>query len=887
MSTHLLTTKLYIPAPRANGVARPRLLQRLDEGVRQNRRLTLLAAPAGFGKTTLAADWVCTLAREVAWISLDESDNDPVQFLSYLIAALQSIDGRIGVGVRSLLQSPRTPPVLNLLTPLINDVAASATSLLLVLDDYHLIDSEEVQHLVQFLLDHQPPALHVVISTREDPPLALHQLRARGQLSELHARDLRFTAAETASFLEQTMHLHLQPGVVAALENRTDGWVAGLQLAALALQESAQDAQDFAETFRGDMHYVLEYLVAEVLQRQPPDLRDFVRRTAMIGRVNASLCAALTGREDSQAVLEQLAGANIFLSPLDANREWYEYHRLFAEALHTTLTAEDRQSLHRTAAQWYAAQGMEQQAISHALTAGDMDRAEALIGQAVERTFLNGGLATMRVWLNALPEARIRANGELATHQGWILAFAGDLPVAAEYARLAEEHFRRQAQSAGAEVEPATPVALNLSKALTLRSFIALSRHEYADVFQLATEALRLPSGHFSHWRIFALWSLAEAYERTYNLAAAIATFREAWEAGRSLGNTFVIAMVEISLVLALNNYGQRLEALAFCRRAIEEYTDGAGNISPVAGLLFVRLGLLYYESNQLDLAYACYQKSLASGGQLALDDDDLVFIRGIAAPTLYLCGEKETALEALRAAYRLAQQTGYTDADWFSAGEVNLHLRQGDLEFALRWAEEANLTPDDALEPVHMERHLAYARLLLAQGCLPEARRWLLRLESFSESHRLYRWLITTHVLLAITADRLGDARATREYLSQALQRAASQEYVRAFLDEDVVLPLLPGVQNIAPRFVERLLLAAGQIVAALPPTPGLLEPLSERELEVLHLLAAGSANREIAGRLFITVGTVKRHINNLFGKLGVHSRTQAVARARELGLL
>ncbi|MBN2003483.1 MAG: hypothetical protein JXA21_09020 [Anaerolineae bacterium] len=885
MISALLTTKLYIPAPRANRVARPRLLHRLDEGVRQGRRLTLIAAPAGFGKTTLVADWVCTLAHEVAWVSLDESDNDPVQFLLYIIVALQSVDGRIGVGVRQLLQSPRLPPTLNLLTPLINDIAASAVPLLLVLDDYHLIDTAEVHRLVQFLLTNQPPAFHLVISTREDPPLPLHQLRARGQISELHARDLRFTGVEAGTFLEHTMHLHLQPEAIAALETRTEGWVAGLQLAALALQESSQDAQGFVETFHGDMHYVMEYLVAEVLQRQPPDLRDFVRRTAMVGRVNAPLCAALTGRQDCQEVLERLAGANIFLSPLDTHHEWYEYHRLFAEALRVTLTAEERRNLHRMAAQWYASQNLVQPAISHALAAGDENSAERLIAQAVEQTFLGGGMATIRAWLDALPDTRVRANGELATYQGWILALSGDLAKAAEYAQTAEEHFRRLAQSIDPDDWPVS-LALSLSKVLTLRSFIALSHRDYSLVSQLSKEALRLQRGR-SHWHAFALWSLAESYERVYDFTAAIDIFREAWEMGKSLGDTFIIAMVEISLVLALNNCGRRLEALDFCQEAIAGHTDAAGNVSPVAGLLFVRLETLYYESNQLDLAWTCYQKSLALSGQLALDDDDLVFIKGIAAPTLYLCGEKEAALDALNAAYRLAQQTGYTDADWFSACEINLRLRQGDLESVLRWAEQVKLTPDDALEPVHMDRHLTYSRLLLVQGQLPEARRWLARLETFAESHRLARWLITIHILQAITADRLGDARAVRDYLSRALQRAASQEYVRAFLDEEAVLPLLPGVRHIAPRFVERVLQAAGQMGVALPAAQELLEPLSERELEVLHLLADGLANREIAGRLFITVGTVKRHVNNLFGKLDVHSRTQAIARAHELGLL
>ena len=402
------------------------------------------------------------------------------------------------------------PPAPRLAVSLINDVTAASQPLTLVLDDYHLIHYPAVQQLVQFLLKNQPPLMHVALSTREDPPLPLPRLRARGQVTEVRERELRFTVKEAAAFLNQTMGLALSPETVAALETRTEGWIAGLQLAALALQEEPDEtrAEAFVAAFTGDDRYVTDYLVSEVLERQPVATRDFLRQTAILDRLSAPLCDAVTGRQDSQAVLEQLDTANLFLIPLDRRREWYRYYRLFAQVLRATLDQETRAALHRRAARWYEAQGLPGHAVQHALAvavaSGDTAVAERLIKAAAEETIHEGGVLTLRGWLAALPDARVRADGALATYQGWVLVLTGEMARAEVYAQAAEAHLSQldaPAQYRG--------------KLLLLRCYFALDRNDYAEVVRLGTQALQVLAQDQAHWRVMALWTLAEAQERT------------------------------------------------------------------------------------------------------------------------------------------------------------------------------------------------------------------------------------------------------------------------------------------------------------------------------------------------------------------------------------
>jgi LuxR family maltose regulon positive regulatory protein len=939
-------TKLYMPPVRPSLVPRPRLIERLNEGL--YRKLTLVSAPAGFGKTTLISEWLGLLDRPSAWLSLDEGDSDPVQFLTYLIAALQQVDEGIGRTVLDLLQSSQLPPMQSLVTLLINDIAAAGTPLTLVLDDYQLVSAASVHQILQVLLDRQPPTIHLVIGTREDPPLPLPRLRARGQVTEIRERDLRFTEGEAAEFLSQTMGLHLDADTVRALEARTEGWVVGLQLAALALQEGRADAEAFVTAFTGDDRYVMDYLIAEVLNRQPDETRAFLCQTSVLDRFTASLCNAVTGREDSQAVLECLEGANLFLFSLDHRREWYRYHRLFAEFLRTTLAPDKRALLHLRAMRWYRAAvqtpGFLGQAIGHAVAYGSAsttslpgqsqalrqptedsrlpgqalrrptedsrlpgqalrldsgqawDEAEQLIGMAAEETIHAGGVLTMRRWLDALPDERVRANGELAIYKGWVLALSGEMALAEEYAGAAEECFRKAKDVDRGES----------GRLLVLRSWLAVLFHQdYASALELAAGALRALGDDQPHWRVIALWTMAESQERTRPITEAIVTLWEALRAGQTLGNQVFVATVEISLALALNNHGRRREAVAVCEEAIKRYTDETGRLSPIAGLILSRMGMLHYEANHLDLARKCHDLGMSLSEQVA-SEYNLAFFQGLSAPIFYAQGEVEMALAALQQGYQVALQTGFVDAEWFFSREVNVRLMEGDLGFALRWVEKRGLSPDDDPEYLTIEQHLVYARVLLAQGRLSDTRCWLARLERFTRERGLYRWLITVHVLQALTAERSGDRALTWDRISRALQEAAPQDYLRAFLDEGGRVPgLLTRARDVAPAFVDRLLAAfrsarsgvasqGASMPASSPkaelcdqPIEPLPEPLSERELEVLGLIAAGLSNREISQELYITVGTVKRHTNHIYGKLGVHSRTQAAAKARELGLL
>lgn len=884
MESPLLSTKFYAPVPRPGLVSRPRLVEQMEAGVRQNHRLTLVSAPPGFGKTTLIGEWLGGGRRPVAWLSLDEADNDPVRFIQYLVAALQQVDETVGQATLLALQSPQLPPVQGLIIPLINDIttAGASLALVLVLDDYHLVTSPPVQQVVEFLLEHQPSSMHTIISTREDPPLPLARLRARGQITEIRERDLRFTAEEAATFLNQTMGLALSGEAVQALEARTEGWIAGLQLAALALQRDPGGADGFVATFTGSDRYIMDYLVSEVLQRQPDGTRDFLYRTAILDTLTADLCDALTGREDSRRILDQLEGANLFLFPLDNRREWYRYHRLFAEFLRMSLGHDEQQSLHQKAMAWFEAHNLMDQAIGHALTyarlSGDLDPAERLIRLAAETALLSGSLATLRGWLDALPDERIRACGELATYKGWLLVLTDNSGLVGECVEAAEAAFRQ------ADASPAARTRL-----LILRAFIAaLGLEDYPAAIEMAGSALEMLGQDDRHWQVIAHWVMAESLERTRPITEAIDAFRKARQMGLALGSHIFASTVEGALALALNTHGQRREAVRVCEEALERYTDSLGRVSPMACLVFSRLGMLAYETNQVELSRHYHEKAIALGEELALGNT-LAFSYGLLAPALYAQGETGAALDALQKAYPAVAQTGYIEADWLLALEADIRLKQGDMAFAGRWAEAANLSTDDEPQYLRIDQHMVYARLLLAQDRLTDAQRWLAALERFTQERGLLRWLISTYILQALLSDRLGDRAAACAYLSQALQMAAPEGYFRAFLDEErQVIVLLADARQVAPDFVARLVDFDRQASASQGrPTQPLDEPLSERELEVLGLIASGLSNSDIAQKLFITVGTVKRHINNIYGKLEVASRTQAMVKARELRLI
>jgi LuxR family maltose regulon positive regulatory protein len=912
MPAALLTTKLYIPLPRPNLVPRPRLVERLDEGLRLGRKLTLVSAPAGFGKTMLLSEWIHMVGAHrdaplpIAWLSLDEADNDPTRFFTYLIAALRQLDEGVGQATQSLLGAQQLPPVESLMTLLIGDVT-TAPAFVLVLDDYHLVHTALIHDALSFLLDHQPPHMHLLIATRTDPPLSLPRLRVRGQMTEIRADDLRFTEEEAATFLNQALGLPLDAGQIAALEARTEGWIAGLQLAALSMRGKG-DIDSFVEAFSGSNRHVIDYLADEVLAQQPEEIRDFLHQTSILDRFCAPLCDAVSAAArktdepadrrtdqppvrsftDSQTILEHLERQNLFLVPLDDRREWYRYHRLFADFLRTELTPEQSATLHLQAAHWFEEHDLLPEAanhvLAHAAATGNTDEAVRVITLAGSRALSEGALVTLLGWLDALPDETVRASGWLASFKAWTLLMTGRSEMATSYIQSAEDSLERGA----------SPV--DRGRVLSLRCAVSDAK----DVLRMAPRALELIGDGDPLSRTGALFLLGDAQDAVGDVAGADETFREAYHLGQKHGHQVIAAVALAHLAISINVQGRRREALSICQRGAKQYADTRGNPLPVAGLLYVVLGELAYEANDLEEAHRYLQTGLELGRRSATTLVILYSLEALAR-VQYAMGHGREALETIREAQTLAFQAG--EFEWRGAGaaiEAHLLLRQGDIQAAQRWAESTDLPLTNPLDQTRKYEYTNYVRVLLALGRTREAQTLLARLERAAREDERHRHLVTIHVQQALAEQELGSEAKALEYLERALRLAAPEDYVRAFLDEDpVVVQLLPHARRTAPGFVDELLAAFGvseygSMEGAFPYTPTptlvaqpLVDPLSDRELEVLHLMAADLSAPEIAQDLVIAVSTVRSHIKHIYDKLDVHSRYEAIERARELDLV
>ncbi len=877
----LLTTKLYVPPLRAKLVQRLRLVERLEEALRLGHRLILISAPAGFGKTTLVTDW-CQGRRKASlactWLSLDEQDNDPVRFLTYLLAALQTIDPTVGQATSAMLQASPPPPPESLLTSLINDLAETPRPFVLVLDDYQTIQAVPVHRQLGFLLEHQPLQMHLVIATREDPPLNLSRLRACGQITEIRQRDLQFTEEEAAGFLQRTMALEVSPADVTALHRCTEGWIAGLQLAALSMQQS-DDVRQFVTNLTGSDRYILDYLVEEVLQRQTPGMQDFLLKTSILDRLNAALCDAVTERTDSQQVLQTLDQANLFIVPLDESRQSYRYHRLFRDLLRTRRAALDEASLHRRAARWYEANGFLGDAMTHALVARDWDEAERLVPRACAEAVKNGQFHTLSRWLGALPDALVRERPAFATLKAWASLAMGQQDAAEASADLAEA------------LMPAGAPPYDRGVLVALRTYISLARRDVARTIQLATDALTLLAAGDPYFaRGAVLNNLAQAQVMAGDIAAATRTYRQLLKQSQGVHPLSSVSALS-HLADTLDIQGQRTEAMSLCQQAVDQCMDARGRPLPPAGLAHILLGRMCYEGNDLSVARQHLLQGLELARLLSRASMPVAGMMELARLQL-AAGEGQAALATVEEIRQLTAQLNWPYMDSVVAAlEAEFALRHGDIAAVERWAQSAGMAPTGWPSHARESEYLTYARLLLAQDRPEDAQRLLANLEQFASEGGRLRSLITIRILQALAQLASGDREQALLLLEEAVRLAAPEGYRRAFLDEgQAVLALLPNVQRQAPEFVESLL---GHGTAQAPndtlPSAGqpLIEALSGRELEVLELVAAGLSNRDIAARLFVSVGTVKTHVHHVCAKLAASSRTQAAARARDLGLL
>jgi LuxR family transcriptional regulator, maltose regulon positive regulatory protein len=906
----LLATKLHVPQPRPGFLPRPRLLERLTEATALE--LVLVCTPAGFGKTTLLGDWARHSGRAAAWLSLDAGDNDPARFWRHVAAALDGVRPGFAERVAGLLGPPTPASFEGLVTALINELAAQPDPVLLVLDDYHLVEAQPVHASLAFLVEHLPPGLRLLLTSRADPPLPLARLRARGQLAELREHDLRFSLDETAAILREATGLDLPAASVAALWERTEGWAAGVQLAALSLQ-GRSDPGYFVEQFSGSHRYVLDYLTEEVLARQPEQIVRFLLDTSVLERLSGPLCDAITGRDDSQQLLEQVERANLFLHSLDEERRWWRYHHLFADLLQARLQRElpDRVSqLHRAAAAWHEEHGLAGQAIRHAVAAGEVAWAARLVERHAEAVLWRGEGATLDRWLAALPAELVHARPRLCVVLAWRAGMAGRLQEVEELLAAAERAF---ASSGDEPHEPsvgqASSVLTNVAATIALlRATLARSHGDGDRAVGFARQARSLLRedesllGSIAGWHLAGVdWLGGRLEEAERALAKLLADRRVVGERYFTMRGCFDLAQIQQArgdLDAALRTYRQGLEI-----------AGEAGRPLPAAGMVHVGLAEVLRERDELEAALDHANRGVELCRQLAYA---FGLASGLAtqARIRLAQGDPAGALQAISQAERIQLSPGVVALfNPVPVWQARLLLARGEIDAATRWTNQRGLDPDDEPSYQREPEYLVLARVLLAEQAPERALGLLRRLSDLAAGQGRKGSLIEIRALQALALAGSGDERGALAALAGALRLAAPQGYVRVFVDEGAAMASLLGrlaspgqrarvatAEQVPPDYLARLLAAfqpaaagtphpAGRAVAG--PLPGLVEPLSERELEVLGLLATGRSNQQIAEELVVALDTVKKHVSHVLDKLGVANRTQAVARARELQLL
>ena len=941
-----LTTKLNVPSTRTNLVTRPRLIERLDEGIWG--KLTLVCAPAGFGKTTLLGDWILRSGLPVGWISLDNDDNDPARFLAYLAAALQTAAPDIGEDVRSLLDSPR-PPSRALLTDLVNEAAAVGNDFALVLDDYHLIEDEAVHAALAFLLQHLPPQVHFVIASRTEPPPPLARLLVGGHLTEITARELRFTSEEASDFLGNVMGLEVSARDIAALEKRTEGWIAGLQLAALSMR-GREDVSGFVSVFAGTNRHVFDYLAEEVLDRQPEDARAFLLQTSILDRLNGPLCEAVTEQKQGQTMLEKLERMNLLIVPLDDRRRWYRYHHLFSDFLRERLRRENPElvsKLHRRASAWLEENGTASEAVGHALAAEDFKRAGVMIEVLGDTMYGHGESPALDRLLEALPEEMIRSRPRLYLMYVISTLMVGDrwneaeVPLRDLEQKLGiggEGDFERPMPGSIEEAEGGY-LARVAGDVATMRANIAYEgRADLRSAIALNRRALELlaDAKHTSS-RGVAASNLTECLLDIGDLPATKRAIDDAIEIGRAAGHPAVIAWSLCHLGRLQTIQGHLSDAAKTYERVLRFASehDEAGLLLDI-GVSHVKMGELLFEWNDLEAAnrhllegieYTLEWVGLGEATSRLLDDatthDRLASLEQVEADAAhgvvpgYMAlarvrqaqGDPDGALEALRNVELVAHNSRISPLwkgraeSWGEAWKARLRMAQGDLRAATRWAEDRELRSTDDTDYSSELEYLTLARLLLVQGNHNEAADLLERLVVAAQSGGRGQTVIEGLTLHALVLRARNDERGAFAALRRALALAEPEGYIRTFADEgepmaDLLRRLLKAWRkersdDVPLEYVGTLLEALGAEVTTpsrmdLRDAAGLvLDPITERELEVLRLLDSNLSNREIAARLFVSLDTVKSHTRHLYAKLGVHNRHQAIARAKDFDLM
>jgi LuxR family transcriptional regulator, maltose regulon positive regulatory protein len=905
MATPLLATKLHVPRRQRDLVGRPRLSERLSRGAES--ALTLVSAPAGFGKTTLLTQWLAAAPadrRSVAWLSLDPRDNDPGLFWTYLVGALKAAGQGVGASPLSLLQPPEPPSEAGLAT-LLNDLDAISNNVVLVLDDYHVIEARDVQDGMAFLLEHLPPQIHLVIASRADPPLPLARLRGRGQLVEIRAADLRFTPGEAAAYLNDVMGLVLTASDVLALEGRTEGWIAALQLAALSMQ-GREDLATFIAGFAGDDRYIVDFLAEEVLQRQPGHVQQFLLQTSILDRLSGRLCDAVTGQDGGKAKLAALERGNLFLVPLDDRRQWYRYHQLFADVLQTRLLDEqpdDLPGLHRRASEWYEQNGERSEAIRHSLAAGDFERAADLVELAIPEMRRTRQETAVHGWLKTLPEELVRARPVLSVGLAGAMLAGGDLEDVEARLRDAERWLDTTTGiRPGSPVSPAQMIVVDDEEFRRLpaiielyRAALALARGDVPGTVTHAGRALERSPEEEPLGRAAAAGLLGLAFWASGDLEAGYSAYAECMTGLRRAGHiadTFGCAIAVADIRRAQGRLG---EAMRTYERELQRVSEQGGPVLRGAADMYVGLSEIHRERNDLHAATQNLLRSQKLGEHMGLPQNRYRW-RVAMARIRQAEGNLSGALDLLNEAERLYVSDYFPNVRPVPAVRARVLVAQGELGAALGWAHEQGLSVENDLSYLHEFEHITLARVLLAryaadraERSIQEVTRLLERLSRAAEAGQRTGSVIEDLVVQALVHQAREDVPAALASLHRAVTLAEPEGYVRIFADEGPPMAsLLSAVskQGIAPNYVRRLRAAINKAKDSTPANNGLIEPLSARELDVLRLLGTDLDGPEIARELIVSLNTVRTHTRNVYAKLGVNNRRAAVRRAKELDL-
>ena len=908
MPTPVLTTKLYIPSSRTNVVVRPRLIKRLNEVLSSSRTpgVTLISAPAGFGKTTLVSEWVTGCKRPTVWLSLDERDNDLTRFLTYLISALQTFVVEIGAGALGMLQAspPQVPSIELILTALINEVGAIPDDFILVLDDYHMLDSKVIDEVLSFIVEHLPQQMHLVIVTREDPPLPLARLRARNQLTELRTADLRFSPSEAADFLNRVMGLNLSTQDVAALEARTEGWIAGLQLAALSMQgHASRDITNFIQSFTGAHHFVLDYLLEEVLHQQPENIQAFLLRTSILNRLCGPLCDAvlLDPSVSGQGTLEFLERANLFIVSLDNERHWYRYHHLFGDLLRQrqgqNLKPEELAKYHIRASKWYEQNNEEAEAFQHAIAARDFNRAAGLAEkywQGMNQSFQS---AVWLGWVKQLPESLIRTRPVLCTQIGWAFMDAGDLESSESSLRDAELYLEGSFEAM--VVVDEKEIQTLPARIAFARAYNAQTRRDFSATVRFAELVIKLAPEGDQFIRAGASAILGGSYWASGDLDAACKSMSDWIDSSLKAGNYIFSIASESGKAEIQTAQGHLREALRTYEQSLQHASTYGSEVNQILAHHHLGLAFLHHEMGNDESSAQYFQQSMELGQRSTLVE--FPYRMSLAKARLKESeGDLDAALEFLNEAKRLFISTPIPYTRPVEALKAQIYLKQGQLSKAQDWVRESGITVNDELSYLREFEHITLARVLIAkyqstasEDKIKDALELLSHLLQTAEHANRMGSVLEILMVQALAFHAHGNTPQALASLKHALTLAEPEGYFRFFVNEGKPMAeLLTALSHVRENdrlntYIRKLLNAFDKTKPEPANAQPLIDPLSERELEVLRLVADGLSNDEISQKLFVALSTVKGHNLRIFGKLQAKSRTEAVARARELGLL